>query len=196
MSISKNKNIEYLYILQMIESIDDISIYDLEMEDILHNKVKFVAPITEGRGIQAYDGDTIRIAQLLNINHEVKVYEFSVRVNGIDCPEIRTKNTVEKRCSIQAKEFAHEFIYDKRVVLTNKGVDKYGRVLADVSVDGVDLATEMIRRRYAVAYDGKKKNVPDDWGIYFGSSSVGGKKSYKNKKNKLKKLKKSKKYSN
>lgn len=178
----------------MIESIDDISIYDLEMEDILQNKVKFVAPITEGRGIQAYDGDTIRIAQLLNINHEVKVYEFSVRINGIDCPEIRTKNTVEKRCSLQAREFAHQFIYDKRVVLTNKGVDKYGRVLADVSVDGVDLATEMIRRKYAVPYNGKKKNVPDDWGIYFDSASVTGgkrnKKSYKNKKNKLRKSKK------
>lgn len=178
-----------------IETLDDISIYDLEMSEIMQNKVKFKAPITEGRGIEAYDGDTIRLAQLLNINGQIKIYEFSVRINGIDCPELRTKNTVEKRCSLIAKQFAHDFVHDKRVVLSNIGVDKYGRVLADVNVDGVDLATEMVNRRYAVSYDGKKKNAPENWEIYFQSgNNTGGKKKYKkthhNKYNKHSKYKK------
>ena len=43
----------------MIETLDDISIYDLEMDEILQNMHKFIAPITNGRGISAYDGDTI-----------------------------------------------------------------------------------------------------------------------------------------
>jgi len=184
-----------------IETLDDISIYDLDMEEIIQNKIKFKAPVTEGRGIEAYDGDTVRIAQLLNINGQIRIYEFSVRINGIDCPEIRTKNAVEKRCSLIAKQFAHDFIHDKRVVLSNIGVDKYGRVLADVNVDGVDLATEMVNRRYAVSYNGKKKNSPEDWGIYFQQdNNTGGTKKYKktyirkpNKKHNIKYSKKNKK---
>jgi micrococcal nuclease len=172
----------------MIETLDDISVYDLEMEEILQNRHKFIAPITNGRGISAYDGDTIKIAQLLNLNGEIKIYEFTVRIKGIDCPEIRTKNHVEKQCSLLAKQFVHDSIYNKRIELSNIGVDKYGRVLADVEVDGMNLAQELIRRRFAVSYDGNKKSSPADWMIYH--TGVGGYRNKHSKKNKMRKYRK------
>lgn len=169
----------------MIETLDDISIYDLEMDEILQNRHKFIAPITNGRGISAYDGDTIKIAQLLNLNGEIKIYEFTVRIKGIDCPEIRTKNHVEKQCSIEVRDFVHNLIYNKRIELSNVGVDKYGRVLADIEVDGINVAQELMGKRFAVAYDGKKKSSPPDWKIY--RDGVGGYRKKHSKKNKMRK---------
>ena len=51
----------------------------------------FVYPIRYGKVIKVYDGDTITIAARLP-NTDGPIYRFSVRLNGIDTPEIRGKS--------------------------------------------------------------------------------------------------------
>lgn len=49
--------------------------------------IPFVPPITSGKVIKVYDGDTITIASKLPYDHS-PIYRFSVRLLGIDSPEM------------------------------------------------------------------------------------------------------------
>ena len=128
--------------------------------------IPFVPPITEGTVVKCYDGDSITIASRLPYDAS-PLYRFSVRVLGIDCPEMRTKCKDEKQCAKMAKAHLKELIMNQKVKLNVQGTDKYGRVLADVEVfkddQTVNIAEEMIKNRYAVAYAGGKKQPPPNW---------------------------------
>ena len=157
----------------------------MNLDDITYkDTITFNLPITSGKVIKVYDGDTITIATKLPYDIGTTcqrffrcinpfytlyspVYRFSVRLRGIDCPEIRSKNTNEKHCAILAKNMIHDHIYHKIVTLENVGYDKYGRVLADVFLDGVNIIYMLIDKRLAVEYDGGTKHCPDDWLKYF-----------------------------
>ena len=65
--------------------------------------IEFVAPIEKGIVIKVYDGDTITIASKLPYETS-PLYRFSVRLNGIDCPEIKSKDENEKECAKIAKK--------------------------------------------------------------------------------------------
>lgn len=127
--------------------------------------VPFVPPIQHGRVIKVYDGDTITVAAVLPYP-ESPIYRFAVRLNGIDTPEMNTTNSTEKAVAIKAMKALSGLIMGKWVALENTDTDKYGRVLADVWCDGVHVNQWMIKQRYAVAYDGGTKHVPDDWQVY------------------------------
>ena len=94
----------------------------------------FVPPIHFGKVIKVYDGDTITIASVLP-NTTEPIYRFSVRLNGIDTPEIRGKTPEEKELAILARDELYNKIYGKMVTLENVGTEKYGRILADVYLD-------------------------------------------------------------
>jgi hypothetical protein len=51
----------------------------------------------------------------------------------------------------------------KIVELKNVSTEKYGRVLADVYLDSLNLCDWMIEHGYAVKYDGGTKHRPEDW---------------------------------
>ena len=51
----------------------------------------FVPPISGGQVIKVYDADTITIAAKIDIPNS-PLYRFSVRLNGVDAPEIHGKN--------------------------------------------------------------------------------------------------------
>ena len=116
--------------------------------------VKFVPPITCGTVIKVYDGDTIKIANKLPYEAS-PLYRFSVRINGIDCPEMRTSNETEKQCAQLAKEFLIKLIMNKYIYLENIDIDKYGRILADVIIEGRNLSELLLKERLAVHYDGE-----------------------------------------
>ena len=59
---------------------------DIKLEDT----VEFTFPIKGGRVIKVYDADTITIASKLPYN-ESPMYRLSVRLNGIDAPEMKGK---------------------------------------------------------------------------------------------------------
>ena len=52
--------------------------------------IPFTFPISRGQVIKVYDGDTITIASKLPFE-SYPLYRLSVRLNGIDTPEIKGK---------------------------------------------------------------------------------------------------------
>tara|TARA_B100000405_G_scaffold175684_1_gene122867 strand:- start:24 stop:461 length:438 start_codon:yes stop_codon:yes gene_type:complete len=136
------------------------------MQITYKDTIPFVPPISEGIVVKCYDGDTITVATRLPYETS-PLYRFSVRVLGIDCPEIRTKCKDEKQCAKMAKAHLKQLIMNQKVKLNVQGTDKYGRVLADVEVfkddQSINIAEEMIKNRYAIVYSGGKKNPPTNW---------------------------------
>lgn len=127
--------------------------------------IPFVFPIKEGQVIKVYDGDTITIASKMPYD-ESPMYRFSVRLNGIDTPEIKGKNADEKEIAKKARDELSALIMNKNVLLKNVQSEKYGRILADVYLEDVCLNTWLIEKRFAVKYDGGTKQIPESWKKY------------------------------
>ena len=134
--------------------------------------VEFTFPITGGKVIKVYDADTITIATRLPFK-ESPLYRLSVRLNGIDAPEIKGKDVSneEKEAAIIARDVVSKMILHKDVVLKNIQTEKYGRVLADVYIDDMNLNEYLITHRYAVKYDGGKKVKPESWLKYMNNDN-------------------------
>jgi endonuclease YncB( thermonuclease family) len=137
---------------------EDVS--DIKWEDT----VEFTFPITGGRVIKVYDADTITIASKLPY-HESPMYRLSVRLNGIDTPEIKGKGVTdeEKEAAKVARDFVYNLVFNKFVRLENVQTEKYGRILADVFIGDIHLNELLINERYAVKYDGGTKKKPASW---------------------------------
>jgi micrococcal nuclease len=127
-----------------------------------NDAIQFIPPITSGLVIKVYDGDTITIVAKLPYKKS-PLYKFSVRLNGINCPEIKGENDDEKQCAQLAKKELEDLILNKQIILKNLATEKYGRILADVYLDDLHLNKHMLDKRLAVCYDGGKKNKPESW---------------------------------
>jgi micrococcal nuclease len=132
--------------------------------------IPFTFPITGGQVIKVYDGDTITIASKLPYDNS-PMYRLSVRLNGIDTPEIKGKTLDEKEAAKNSRDNLSSLILNKYVRLENIQSEKYGRILADVFIGDINVNEWMVNERYAVKYDGGKKNKPESWINYkqFGS---------------------------
>ena len=140
------------------------------LSDVNYNEtVKFVPPVSEGKVIKVYDGDTITIASKLPFIGKDKdtIWRFSTRLNGIDCPEIRGKSLEERMIAIKARDKLSDMILNKLVQLKDVKLEKYGRLLATVVYNKIDLNEWMVDQRLAVRYDGGTKIVPDNWEVYY-----------------------------
>lgn len=107
------------------------------------------------RVVRIIDGDSIVV--------EITGTPTTLRVTGLDTPE-----TWQARCSSErqrgdaATAFARELMPPGKwvdVQLTGR-LDKYGRALGSVTVNGEDYARTMITRGLGVAYNGGKRR---DW---------------------------------
>jgi micrococcal nuclease len=128
--------------------------------------VPFVFPITSGQVVKVYDGDTITIASKMPYDNS-PMYRFSVRLNGIDTPEIKGATEDEKSMALEARNKLSELIMNKHVFLKNVSSEKYGRILADVYLDDtIHINQWLVDNRYAVKYDGGTKRIPESWVQY------------------------------
>lgn len=110
------------------------------------------------RVINVYDGDTITIARRVFIGFfSTKVVLFKVRLEGIDCPEIRGSLENEKHIALIAKQFLSSMILNKKVKLDISGYDKYGRILAKVFFKNQNISELFLSLGLAIEYDGKTK---------------------------------------
>lgn len=106
--------------------------------------------------ISIYDGDTFKV----NIEGYPAIVgeKMSVRVNGIDTPEIKGKCAQEKELAHKAKQIVVELMKKAKVVeLRNMQRDKYFRIVSDVYIDGKNLSSLLIEKNFAVTYDGGTK---------------------------------------
>ena len=106
------------------------------------------------------DGDTVDID--IDLGFGVWLHKERVRIYGIDTPESRTRDLVEKRFGLAAKDFAKKFLldHDPEVTLVCKEYDakgKFGRILGDIIVDNKSMSETMIQEHHAVPYYGQSK---------------------------------------
>ncbi|MBX9831410.1 thermonuclease family protein [Candidatus Babeliales bacterium] len=105
--------------------------------------------------VKVYDGDTFTVQ--VDGWPEI-IREVSVRVFGIDTPEMKDKDPVVKQKAQEAKEFSKGVLEAAKVIeLRELQRDKYFRILAKVYVDGQNLAEMLIAANLAVSYDGGTK---------------------------------------
>lgn len=136
----------------------NISIGDADV----HNTETYIPKITYGKVIKVYDGDTITVAAYLPESNK-RVYKFSVRLRGIDSPELRGSSAAEKKHAIVARDALSERILDKYVNIKNVSTEKYGRLLADVYFEETNMNDWMVSNNYAVEYDGGTKHRAKSW---------------------------------
>lgn len=142
------------------------------------NTEEFIPPLDGSyKVIKVYDGDTITIAAKLPWANDIlndKIYRFSVRLIGIDTPEMRSSDPDEKKIAHKIQSIIEEKILGTYVRLTNISIEKYGRLLANVYCKFTDdpdnevhLNEYMLKNHYAVPYFGDTKKHPKKWTKYY-----------------------------
>ena len=112
--------------------------------------------------LHVVDGDTLDLMIDLgfNVHHQIRV-----RLYGVDTPESRTTNLVEKAAGLKSKEFVARWVakYPYAFIQTLKDKnEKYGRILANMYSDEARtncLNTELVSSGFAKAYFGDKKEA-------------------------------------
>jgi endonuclease YncB( thermonuclease family) len=145
-----------------VENIDFADEYEYLKNIEYNDTVAFVPPITGGRVVKVYDGDTITVASKLPGMDE-PIYRFSVRLLGIDSPEIKGKTMKEKELAIESRDALHNLIFGKMVYFKNVSTEKYGRILADVYFGDIHINSWMLQHKLAIKYDGGTKHRPTEW---------------------------------
>lgn len=85
---------------------------------------------------------------------------ISIRILGIDAPELRGKCESEKIAASIAKQHTVQALRSAKVIeLKDMQRGKYFRILAHVYVDGKSLGKELMKAGHAKAYDGGKRNA-------------------------------------
>jgi micrococcal nuclease len=117
--------------------------------------------------LKVVDGDTVDVN--IDLGFGIVLTDERVRIMGIDTPESRTRDKVEKKFGLAAKARLKQLLGKSCVLKTQinkKGEDmkgKFGRILGDFSVydastDKWTMATEvMIKEGHAVPYTGGSK---------------------------------------
>ena len=112
--------------------------------------------------LKAVDGDTVDVD--IDLGFGVWLKDERVRIMGIDTPESRTSNKVEKLFGTAAKNRLKELLEHGAVLITTEdksGEDmkgKFGRILGDFKTPDGKLVTDvLIEEGHCVAYFGGSK---------------------------------------
>jgi micrococcal nuclease len=113
--------------------------------------------------VKVVDGDTLDV--IIDLGFDI-MFASRVRLAGIDTPESRTRDKVEKALGLESKKYLADRLKDaKRVVIRTEKInstEKFGRVLGWLFIDGdtTSVNLEMIEKGYAWGYlgDAKVKN--------------------------------------
>jgi micrococcal nuclease len=106
------------------------------------------------------DGDTIDV--IIDLGFDI-LFSSRVRLAGIDTPESRTTNKIEKALGLESKEYLKKHLKDAKsvVIKTEKmnSTEKFGRILGWIYVNGdtESLNDKMINDGYAWEYLGDTK---------------------------------------
>ena len=121
--------------------------------------------------VKVYDGDTIYAD--IDLGFNIWLNNQSIRLNGINTPEIRTKNKVEKMAGNIVTEFVKQIMPPgEEVMLISNDIEnledniksgKFGRIIGDIILGkDVELANLLLEKQYAVSYCGGKRELFDE----------------------------------
>lgn len=142
--------------------------------DILRRRLPFVLPLllapciawaqprviegpVQAELVRVIDGDTFEADAFVWPGHRIRV---SVRLRGIDAPELRSRCDEEVRAAMKARDALEAMLDAGPILISRIGGDKYfGRVIADVGTpQTVSLAASLLEKGHAVPYDGGRRN--------------------------------------
>jgi len=117
---------------------------------------KTYGEVTVEKVVSVYDGDTFKVD--IKGWPDIIGKSIGIRIYGIDTPEIRGTRGVVKDLAMLAKAFTDsELVLASKVELRNIRRGKYFRIIADVYVDGKDLAKLLLDNGFAKPYYGGKR---------------------------------------
>jgi len=93
----------------------------------------------EGRVVGVHDGDTVTL--LMAGNQQIKI-----RLAQIDAPES------DQAFGQRSKESLSDMVFNKNIRVDKETIDKYGRTVGTVFVDGLDVNREQVKRGMAWVY--------------------------------------------
>jgi len=117
----------------------------------------FTGPV-EAKVLRVIDGDTFVAEAQIWPGHSIRT---SVRIRGIDAPEMRSRCVAEKKAARRSRAVLARLIGDGPVTISAIGGAKYyGRVLADVAdARGRPVAARMLGLGMARPYEGGKREA-------------------------------------
>lgn len=136
------------------------------LQDIsYHDCKRFIPDIHYAKVVKVYDGDTITIACKYPIRGK-NLYRFSVRLAGIDAPEMNDDCYIERTEANLSKTALYNLVFNETVRLDNIRSEKYGRLLADVYLRDLHVNTWLLDNYFAVPYKveskSKKLNIKNE----------------------------------
>lgn len=111
--------------------------------------------------VKVVDGDTVDVD--IDLGFGVWLKSERVRIMGIDTPESRTRDKVEKIFGLAAKERLKQLIEKDTILKTFAAKDgedmkgKFGRILGDFIIEDRMVTEIMIEEGHAVKYYGQNK---------------------------------------
>ena len=104
--------------------------------------------------VDVYDGDTFKI-DLLSM-HPLFGDDISIRLFGVDTPEMRGTTDEVKALAMQAQQLTENALQGaSKIELRNPQRGKYFRIISEVWIDGESLADMLKSKGLAKDYDGE-----------------------------------------
>ena len=113
--------------------------------------------------VKVVDGDTVDVN--IDLGFNTWLWKERIRLNGIDTPESRTRDKVEKAFGLASKARLKELLPIGSLTVLKTEIDKsgedkkgkFGRILGDFIVDDRRATDILIEEGHAVAYFGGSK---------------------------------------
>ena len=110
--------------------------------------------LTPDQIVSVYDGDTFKID--LPDMHPLFGDDLSIRLFGVDSPEMRGTGDKVRSLAMQAQEMTEKALKGaKKIELRNPQRGKYFRIVSEVWIDGESLADMLKAKNLAKDYDGE-----------------------------------------
>jgi len=123
--------------------------FDLDISNRLAKMVRL-----SGKVVDVHDGDTIRV-----LNDQKQ--QIKCRFNGIDAPELI------QDFGNRSKQSLAEMVFGKQVTVEYDKIDKYGRNVCKILIDGKDINLEQVKRGMAWHYKKyQNEQTPEDKKAY------------------------------
>ena len=112
--------------------------------------------------VKVIDGDTVDVD--IDLGFGVWLRKQRIRLYGIDTPESRTRDKVEKVYGLAAKEFLVDMLStgDMSIKTYKDAKGKFGRILGELfvktSVGELSINQSLVENNHAVRYYGQSKN--------------------------------------
>ena len=112
--------------------------------------------------VRVIDGDTVDVN--IDLGFSTVLKKQRVRLMGIDTPESRTRDLVEKLFGKASKKHLTHLLSEGNITLVSHDKGKFGRILGELFVHNEDESVinvnkQMILDHHAVEYTGENKDT-------------------------------------